>query len=134
MGNAFMRFFEPLTESWAVDLLAVVTLALCLAVVVVPRLFPRPRAAAAAAGVSPLWLLPFAVAVIASLLQLPLRPHTSTLVDYLPLVLAALQVVASGWVIYRHRRWPWLAVPLAAVLLLWPGIALATLALAVIGS
>jgi hypothetical protein len=42
----------------------------------------------------------------------------------LQLVLLATQVGLSGWVIYRHRRWPWIAAPLAIALFAWIGIAL----------
>jgi hypothetical protein len=34
----------------------------------------------------------------------------------------ATELVICGWVIYRLRRWPWLAIPLSIASLLWAGL------------
>jgi hypothetical protein len=82
--------------------LVVLTATLCVATVIVPRFSPRARAAAIAADVSPLWLLLPSFAFLATLRLTQSHP----LVMVLQLVLLATQVGLSGWVIYRHRRWP----------------------------
>ena len=76
------------------------------------------------ARVSPLWLfLP-----CAGFLLLLFR-GSSTSQQMLALTLLVVQVTLSVWIIYRHRRWPWIAALLAAALLAWSGLGLAVYAL-----
>jgi len=108
------------------NVLVVLTVTLCVATVIVPRFSPRARAAAIAADVSPLWLLLPGFSFVATLRL----TQSHALVIVLQLVLLATQVGLSGWVIYRHRRWPWIAAPLAIALLAWIGVALMVSAVA----
>lgn len=96
--------------------LTVLTVLLSAATVIAPRFSPRARAAAIAAGVSPLWLLLPSVGFLATL---RLTPQSHPLVMGLQLVLLGTQVGLTGWVVYRHRRWPWIALPLALALFAW---------------
>jgi hypothetical protein len=102
-----------------VNALAILTVMLCAATVIAPRFSSRACAAAIAADLSPLWLLLPSVGFLASL---RLTPQSHPLVTGLQLFLLATQVGLSGWVIYRHRRWLWIAAPFVLALFAWIGI------------
>lgn len=116
-----------ITSTPGLFLLAVLTLALCVGVIAAPRFSARARATTVAARISPLWLLPSSFGFIDALLGGPL-PLPDVSRRPLQLAFLLVQLGLSAWVSYRYRRWPWVAVPLAAILLVWSGIALFAIA------
>jgi hypothetical protein len=113
---------ELLTSESFLALLAALTLALAIAAIVLPQRLDRAREGAITARVSPLWLLLSCAAFVVALFRAPEQSVS--------LVLLAAQIGLSVWMVYRHRRWPWVATLLAAALLGWCAVALAVYGLA----
>jgi len=126
LGGSRTRDHMWITQN-AIDafgaLLGPVSLGVLLVTLLVSRFSSRARAAQITAGVSPFWvLLPPSLAVIAALLAGD-RPGTVPWGVPAPgLALLVVQCALSGWIIYRHRRWLWVALPIALVMLVWSAI------------
>jgi len=80
--------------------------------IIAPRRSPAAASGYAAAGVSPLWILVPLVVVFfvpmtayggfSGIGEMPSR-------WFLPV---GVELVVGGWLVYRHRRWPWAALVL----------------------
>jgi hypothetical protein len=83
------------------------------------RWVPAAREVAVAASVSPLWLL---APIVLGFVLVWWANASGIVVSVFGLKVPVLLLLQSGvalWVIYRHRRWPFLIVPLAAICVLW---------------
>jgi len=101
------------------SLLALLTLAVFLIAVLLPNLSRSARAAGVAAGISPFWVILPPIAFVIAILAAPERGPVSTLLSVVPVTLLIAQLALTGWVMYRHRHWPWVALPVVLIMLVW---------------
>ena len=114
----FLHLVDAVVSSRVLfPLLVALNVALIAGVVLAPRVSARARASADAAGISPLWS---PVAVIAQLLFLGVAGSLGSTIA-LPVIaaFAVAQLYIGGRIVYRHRRWLWLPLPLVLLSLLW---------------
>jgi hypothetical protein len=129
--NLSMPVLSFLTDEGLVRLMVVLTIGLAVAAVVVPRFVARAGASAAAARLSPLWVVAPTVLCVGVLTLVD--PHTKDVTLLIVAALCLVQLALSALVIYRHRRWPWIALPFALMPPIWWAIFVAMIALAGLG-
>jgi hypothetical protein len=118
----------------APDLLGPLTAGVFLFAVLLPNLSRGARAAGITAGISPFWVILPPMAFVAAFFAVPERGPVSTLLSVVPVTLLVAQVALSGWVMYRHRHWPWVALPVVLIALVWTGRLIYAFAFAVLAA
>ena len=104
--NDFLHLVDDIFESsWAIPAALVAAAALIVAAIVAPRRFPEARASYDDAEISPLWALGGAVVVLVA-------AFLSGYIPFLPELAAVGHLVLGGWILYRHRRWLWIHLPI----------------------
>jgi hypothetical protein len=130
--NLSLPVLSLLTSAWFVRTMAGLSIGLVVAAVVVPRRVPRARDSAAAAAISPLWVLLPTPAGIGLLILFD--RGNKALQGWVMLAVALAQLVLTVVVIFRHRRWPWIAAPLALVPVVWWAVLVAAIGLGGMGA
>ncbi|HEY6854209.1 MAG TPA: hypothetical protein VI139_08175 [Gemmatimonadales bacterium] len=102
-------------------LLACLTLGVVLVAILLPPRSPGARAAGIPAAISPLWVILPPAGFVIAIFAAPDRSPVTTLLSVVPVTLLLAELALTGWVMYRHRRWPWVAAPVVAVALVWTG-------------
>jgi hypothetical protein len=111
--------FDFLSTTTGGLVLVIGTLGLAAAALGAPRWVASARDAEMYAGVSPLWLL---MPIVLGFVLVWWGNNAGILVSAFDIKVPALLILQLGvatWIVYRHRRWPFLVFPLALLSCLW---------------
>ena len=114
----FLHLIDAIVSSrFLLPLMLAMNVALIAGVAVAPRVSARARASADAARISPLWS---PAAAFGQLLFIAIAGFLGPSIA-LPVMAAFViaQLYLGGLIVYRHRQWLWLPLPLVLLSLVW---------------